>query len=292
MLVVIGMMALLAAVVLSASFTTQERVIRAECASNLKQISIATLVYAAENNNYVPLRSWAAAPPNSDVGGNPWQTYEACRMSAYGRRVITQGPYGLGLLFFGKEVADPKIFYCPNIQSGHFAYNCYAEPGWPWPSIPPDYINIGPNPYVLCGYNYYPQPRATDTLSGSSYGTVTLPILRVQIMTFKSPNPGDPTQPPITEPVPLKVTEINPALSEATDELSTFQNLSHKSAGRPVGANAVFGDGHVNFTDVRTHSTKNSQQPFDPNIMGPTQCRWVQPRRGSWVTTPPVSGSS
>ena len=66
LLVVIGLTALLAVVALSAAFTTQERVYRAECASNLKQISIATLVYAAENNNYVPLRSWRDAPPNSD----------------------------------------------------------------------------------------------------------------------------------------------------------------------------------------------------------------------------------
>ena len=214
------------------------------------------------------------------IGGNPWQTYEACRMSAYGSRVITEGPYGLGLLFFGKEVVDPKIFYCPNIQSGLYAYNTYSEPGWPWPSIPPDYINIGGNPYVRCGYNYYPQPRATDTLSRSVYGDVTLPILRVQIMTFKSPNPGDPTQSSIYEPVPLKVTEINPALSEATDVLSTFNSLSHESAGRPVGANAVFGDGHVNFTDVRTHSTKNSRQPFDPKLWDPLNTGGTYPGTG------------
>src|SRR5208283_3638583 len=105
LLVVMGVVAMLAAVLLSASFTTQERVLRAECASNLKQIGVGMAIYAGENNDYVPQRSWKDCPNNTPGGaggtGNPWQTYEACRMQAIGSRVITEGPYGLGLLFFG-----------------------------------------------------------------------------------------------------------------------------------------------------------------------------------------------
>ena len=176
LLVVMGVVALLAAVLLSASFTTQERVIQAECASNLKQIGSATLVYAAENNDFVPQRSWK----DCTTGGNPWQTYEACRISGIGSRVITEGPYGLGPLFFGKEIADPKAFYCPSVQSGDFAYDTYNEAGWPWPSIPPDIATVDPqfdgNPYVRCSYNYYPQPKATGFVNDPTYGPV-IPII-------------------------------------------------------------------------------------------------------------------
>src|ERR1035438_10520015 len=102
---------MLAAVLLSASFTTQERVLRAECASNLKQIGSAALVYAGENDDFLPIVSWKNCPPTPSPG-NPWQTYEACRMAGVGSRTIVEGPYGLSPLFFGKEIADPKTFYC------------------------------------------------------------------------------------------------------------------------------------------------------------------------------------
>ena len=150
LLVVMGVGAMLAAVLLSASFTTQERVLRAECVSNLKQIGSAALVYAGENDDFLPIVSWKGAPPAGS--GLPWQTYEACRMAGVPSRTIVEGPYGLGLLFFGKEVADPKAFYCPSIKSGNFAYSTYAEPSWPWPSIPPDYT-LG-NPYERNLYSY------------------------------------------------------------------------------------------------------------------------------------------
>ena len=112
LLVVIGVVALLAAVLLSASFTTQERVLRAECASNLKQIGVGMAVYAAENNDFVPQRSWKDCPPTSNPG-NPWQTYEACRMAGVGSIVITEGPYGLGLLFYGKAIRTRKLSTVP-----------------------------------------------------------------------------------------------------------------------------------------------------------------------------------
>ena len=265
--VVIGTLGLLASVLLSASFTTQYQVQRAACASNLKQIGAAIQVYAVENNDYLPITGWKNPPPTG--AGFPWPTYLACRMPTFGSRMIIEGPYGLGLLFFGKEVADPRIFYCPAIQSGMFTYSPYNEPGWPWPSIPPDFA-LSPNPYVRCGYNYYPQARQTALVNSATYGPITLPVITPQLMVLSSPNPDDPPQNPVRYPAPLKSTDVNPAKSMTTDLLTTtFQNLSHQSGGQPAGAHALFGDGHVLFETVAQNNRLNSLQPFDPKLWDP-----------------------
>ena len=41
----------------------------------------------------------------------------------------------------------------------------------------------------------------------------------------------------------------------------TIDKISHKSAGSPVGLNAVFGDGHVNWQGV-----KQVKDGFDQNV--------------------------
>ena len=265
LLVVIGMTGLLATVLLSASFTTSDRVLRAECASNLKQIGSATLVYAVENNDFVPQVSWHNPPPSGL--GNPWQTYEACRMPGVGSRQIMEGAYGLALLFFGKEVADPKIFYCPSVTAPIFAYSTYSEEGWPWPSIPPDYT--GANPYVRCSYNYYAQPRMTEDIATANYGDVTLPALNAQSLALVSPYPGDPPQAAHPYPALLKSTDVDPQKSITTDVVTYTAVLSHRASGSVAGANVLFGDGHVKWVPVRGNNKVGSRLPFDPRLWDP-----------------------
>ncbi len=275
LLVVIAIIAILAALLLPALAAAKEKAWRAGCASNLKQIGAATYVYAGDNSDFLPQRSWKDCPPTSNPG-NPWQTYEACRIQSIGSKVITEGPYGLGLLFFSGAIANPNAFYCPSVLSGNYYFATYSDNSggttWPWPSIPTDIATVDPqfdgNPYVRCSYDYYPQAKATESL-GTAYGTVTLPQLTAQKMTFTSPNPGDPVQSAINEPAPLKTTDVNLNLSESTDLLQTFSGLSHKTGGQPAGVNVLFADGHVRFVTVRGNNTVSSHAPFDPKLWDP-----------------------
>jgi prepilin-type processing-associated H-X9-DG protein len=251
LLVAIGTTALLAAVLLSAGFTTRESVLRAQCASNLRQIGVGLSLYAAEANGYFPICCWPQ-------GQNPWQTYEACRVSVGSPPTVTRGPYNLGLLFRTKAVPDPRVFYCPSLArlfKGR-SYDYYSTPPNSWPSTP---VSSGDDD-VRTGYNYYPQLRTTEQVS-SSYGVFTLPKLAYSTVQLESGS--------IKTVAPAKWTELDPKKSIATDLVNTTNELRHQASGSVAGANVLFADTHVKFVRVNGNNQRGSWAPFDPDLWEP-----------------------
>jgi prepilin-type N-terminal cleavage/methylation domain-containing protein/prepilin-type processing-associated H-X9-DG protein len=283
LLVVIAIIAILAAMLLPALAAAKQKAWLASCTSNLRQIGIGIDEYAGDNNDAVPPSGWKS-------GGNPWETHEVCRYSGVGQSpnngTITEGPYGYGSLYFGDYVKNGKVFYCPAVLTGEFAYGTYAAAGYPWPAIPPGYLYL-PNTYVRASYDYYPQSRQLDTTATTVGGNrYYLPTMTYQKITFTSPIAGNPAQSAITVVAGLKTSNVDQKKAMATDLLtSTITGLNHKLGGDPYGVNAVFGDGHVKFQTVSGHNGikqsfyasywNNGGPESDPNLFRVVMNTWL-----------------
>jgi prepilin-type N-terminal cleavage/methylation domain-containing protein len=251
LLVVLAVVAVLAAVLLSASFTTQERVWRAECVSNLRQIVTGWNMYQQDFNQMMPCH-WPGYASSGSTS-NPWRTYEAGRFvpgtpgwdPSSGN---PQGPWNLGMLFATGLVPNPRVFYCPGTAriSSPFSYDYYAAVSNIWPSTS---ISSGDSE-IRTGYNYLPQGKAQELIDASHRGP-------------KIANGScAPTTPGCT---PLQQNDIDPNKSIFTDLVSSLNTatLSHRASGSVAGLNALFLDGRVVFQNARSNP-----QAFDPALWG------------------------
>lgn len=263
LLVIMGSLAMLAAVLLSVAFTTQERVLRAQCTDNLRQIGVGWNMYQQEFNQVMPCH-WKGV--TYGVGGtpaNPWETHEVYRVisgtaqidSGYDGLYLPDGPWNLAVLFATKLVPNPKLFYCPSLArlTIQGSYDYYASVSNIWPSVAGNPSAPG---YIRVGYDYYPQLRATEYAGGGFYR-------------------------PKAAVTPTKWTALDSKKSIATDWVYSYDNVAHRSSGLVAGLNALFPDGHVTFQNARSNPQDFDSQQWGlsgaPNSIGnnPSYFRYV-----------------
>jgi len=163
------------------------------------------------------------------LNDDPMHPYTAYRGDKdYANHPTGRTPMKLGLLYETGIISMPQVFYCPSCSVDWLKFKSYSQPA-PWGSLPQDYnTENGINNWVRVGYTYYPQSRKKDA-SG-------LPTVAVKLM------------------------DVDTHRAVVTDAIWTFDKLSHVSGSRPTGLNALFGDGHVNFSVTPA--------AFDPALWG------------------------
>ena len=252
LLVVIAIIAILAAMLLPALSKAKERAKRTQCVNNLRQAGIGIFIYTSDNNDYMPPLKWRPQNPNY-----LYIVFEYAPQNVF-PPTLSEGPYNFGSLWTTKIISDGKVFYCPsNAKGDNFNYDTYTQKTqWPCGI---DLVaaatagNANPD-WVRAGYSYYPQSRNTKQIN------TALGLKDVPQWPLYSTGPAPYSSWSV---VPLfKQSSIDQSKSMVVDVMyNSINGISHKNGSNPAGMNAAFGDGHVNWQNVKTVS-----DGFDPNV--------------------------
>ena len=107
LLVVIAIIAVLAALLLPALAAAKQKGHRAVCLSNLRQVGVALIAYAQDNDGRIPYGP--KAPPYT----SPANLYPSTGAPTSLLSLQSGPPVGLGLLLEHHLAAQPKVLFCP-----------------------------------------------------------------------------------------------------------------------------------------------------------------------------------
>ena len=138
LLVVIGIIALLVAMLLPALTKARESAMRVSCASQLRQMGMAIHMYANSNGGRVPTAGF--------YQNHPVQTGAQWYPASSGYLAGVPQVIGGVALMSGREIKDARLFFCPKVLQTSAPY--------PYPSIDPYWWK--PNLWESTGYQSSP----------------------------------------------------------------------------------------------------------------------------------------
>ncbi len=142
LLVVIGIIALLLAVLMPALSKANDAAKRAACLSNLRQVDQILMFYAGDNHDQVPLGYRAEPIPSMQFNS---MVYSA-----------TTNTFPIfGWVFHAGLMTQPQVFYCPAENDPKEQFNSIQNP---WPSSP----TATPAANVYSGYGCRPEAALPD----------------------------------------------------------------------------------------------------------------------------------
>jgi prepilin-type N-terminal cleavage/methylation domain-containing protein/prepilin-type processing-associated H-X9-DG protein len=232
LLVVIAIIAILASLLLPALSRVREKSKQTYCLNNLHQMGVAVFLYADDHQDRLPTPFF---DPDLLPGNGPYYSYLLFGWGGtVGRSAEPKLAVNLGLVYIGKYLPTPGVFYCPSSRQQKwfrvvFEKQYFESPKVPWPMYAVD-------GQVNMTYNYFPQ---TD-VPAKKENEAKLGWTRVA----------------------HKQTELTSQRSMETDLIYTWGTMAHTSGKNPYGVNVLFGDGHVKFSTTKA--------AFDPKLWGGT----------------------
>jgi len=151
LLVVIGIIAVLLAILLPALAKAREQAMRTSCLSNLRQVYMCFQMYAQENQDHVPI--------GYRVGRKQW---DSMIYSGTSKKFTL-----FGTLYLSGHMLAPEVFYCPAENDPQSMFNTTTNP---WPPGP-----IGSSNQTYAGYALRPDVQLPDELE--TVAGVTVPKL-------------------------------------------------------------------------------------------------------------------
>jgi prepilin-type N-terminal cleavage/methylation domain-containing protein len=216
LLVVIAIIAILMAIMMPVLGRVKEAAKRVVCSNQVKQVGVGVATYAADYGNRMPTY-------NSNKTHKPYELIHSYALYRSDADFLDSEGKLLGmklaLLYEGRYITNPKVFYCPSNIAPLYKYESYCSPS-PWGSLPQNFnaMDTPPhNQWVRMGYTYMPtDPRLAKDSMGTPWETAHT------------------------------IDNLDAYLPYMTDLVRHLDQISHTRQGNHA-VNALFKDGHVSL---------------------------------------------